>query len=56
MRMADLVGASKNLKARGTDGEPLRCVETDPAEVQRMALEKVGTAAGTGVGMCGRGK
>lgn len=49
--MADLVGASKTLKALGTDGEPLKCVEADPTEVQRMALKKVGKAAGPVVGM-----
>ena len=44
--MTDLVSAAKTLKALGDDGNALRCVEADPTEVQRMALKKVGKAAG----------
>ena len=49
--MTDLVSAAKTLKALGDDGNALRCVEADPTEVQRMALKKVGKAAGPVVGM-----
>ena len=50
-KMTDIVSAAKTLKALGDDGEALRCVEADPTEVQRMALKRVGKAAGPVVGM-----
>ena len=44
--MADLVSASKTLKALGKNGEALKCVESDPSEVLRESLKTVGKAAG----------
>ena len=44
------MSASKTLKALGKDGEPLKCVESDPSEELRESLKTVGKAAGPVIG------
>ena len=47
--MSDLVTAAKTLKALGDDDDGLKCVESDPPEIQRSALKKIRRAAGPAV-------
>ena len=47
--MSDLVTAAKTLRALGDDDDGLKCVESDPAEIQRSALKKIRRAAGPAV-------
>ena len=47
--MSDLVTAAKTLKALGDGDEGLKCVESDPPEIQRSALKKIRRAAGPAV-------
>ena len=44
--MSDLVTAAKTLRALGDGDEGLKCVESDPPEIQRSALKKIRRAAG----------
>ena len=48
--MTDVVEAAKILKALGNDGEPLRCVEADPSEVQRKQLKTLRKAVPSAIG------
>ena len=47
--MSDLVTAAKTLRALGDGDEGLKCVESDPPEIQRTALKKIRRAAGPAV-------
>ena len=44
--MSYLVTAAKTPKALGDDDDGLKCVESDPPEIQRSALKKIRRAAG----------